>query len=126
MGRILQSNATPAFVETEGLRLGTLGTIDATFAVEKVYKWQKAEPAQSVVVRTVDQQSACGFDEWARPNASERWLIFATYADRDIGASELLTGEALRGTLTAYLCSGTSPVSRVREAFEYLEGITPK
>jgi hypothetical protein len=120
LGRIAESKATPTFIEFQGNRLGTLGTIDAAFMVEKVYKWQKADRTPSVIVRTVDQGGACGFDEWAKPDSAELWLVFGTYAQ-----PLMMPGNLPEGTLTALLCSGTGHLDSVRLLFDYLESVAP-
>jgi hypothetical protein len=66
-------------------RIGNIvgpGTIEVTFKVTRVVKGEM-KVNDSIVVRTSDQESACGIASWARESPSSRWIV---YADRSGGA----------------------------------------
>jgi len=54
------------------------GTIEVTFKVTRVVKGE-IKVNDSIVVRTSDQESACGITVWAQESPGSKWFV---YADR--------------------------------------------
>ena len=92
----------------QGLLIGP-GTIEVTFKIKRAIKGE-GKVDDSIVIRTSDQESACGIVAWARESPGSVWIV---YADRS------------SGVLTSGLCSPTkradSPAAA--EDFKYFDAL---
>ena len=92
----------------QGMLIGP-GTIEVTFKIKRAIKGE-GKVDDSVVVRTSDQDSACGIVAWVRESPGSVWIV---YADRS------------SGVLTSGLCSPTKRADSpdAAEDFKYFDAL---
>ena len=112
--------------ERDGLELIGLGTIDVTFKVTRALKGGM-KVNDLLVVRTVDQGSSCGFDEWAYEKPGTAWVIYADQAKGPRPKGDTFLGELIpegaETILVTIHCSRTAPVTSAAADLKYFDSL---
>ena len=112
--------------ERDGLELIGLGTIDVTFKITRALKGGM-KVNELVMVRTVDQGSACGLDEWANEKAKTSWVVYAGQVKGPRPKGDTFLGELIpEGAETILVtthCSRTAPTASAAADIKYFDSL---
>lgn len=114
------------FRGTDGRELISLGTIDVTFKVTRALKGGM-KVNELVMVRTVDQGSACGLEEWETARTGTSWVIYAGQVKGPRPKGDSFLGELIpvgaETILVTTHCTRTAPTSLAAADLKYFDSL---